>query len=236
MGSANGTKVNGRHPREDQALDDGDKLTLGPVVFVFAAVEAEAEEPSTDAVGRARGGRAREANSTRIVSVDKVKKRVTKGKGEALKPEGVDAEPEDLDRIQRSATRALRAVPALPAHAQRAATGSAPRRGRSSARPLGCLPRPAAPRGASPAARWSVRLLPKGLRGRGAVRRRDVPASSASLGRPRRQLKLFWLQASQACAAASSPSFGLLGLGVVGATYYLVLGKDGGGPGQGDEP
>src|SRR5688572_25287093 len=61
MGSANGTKVNGA-PVKTQPLSDGDKLTLGPVVFAFAQVEVEAEDPGTDGVGVPA---AEEANSTR---------------------------------------------------------------------------------------------------------------------------------------------------------------------------
>ncbi|HEX8700400.1 MAG TPA: FHA domain-containing protein [Myxococcaceae bacterium] len=225
MGSANGTKVNGA-PVKTKPLTDGDQLTLGPVVFAFAAVEAEAEEPGTDGVGVPAAAQD-EANSTRIVQVDQMKKRVSKGKGEALRPEGVDA-PEELDKLQRSATRAA-GVPAVrPA---RASTGSAPRAAierASAATPAPrrsaaaqAVERAAPSKGAAPAAVLSAAE-------RARIKRESGGASA--------NIKIFWLEASQAVRTAIIAFFVLLGVGAVGATYYVVLGKEGGAIGKGEEP
>jgi pSer/pThr/pTyr-binding forkhead associated (FHA) protein len=229
MGSANGTKVNGA-PVKTQLLTDGDQLTLGPVVFNFAAVEAEgeaegeAEEPGTDGVGVPAAGA---ANSTRIVPLDQVKKR-QKGKGEALRPEGVDA-PEELDKIQRSATRAA-GMPAIRT-APRTPTGNAPRAAieRASASPP-------APRRPPTSAGAVERAVPA----RGAAAANAL--SAAERARIKREsvglvanIKIFWLEASAPVRSAIIGLFILMGLGAVGATYYVVLDK-GIGPSQGEEP
>jgi len=80
MGSSNGTKVNGgiirTHP-----LQEGDAVSLGPVVFTFSLrvqEEAEATFPTPGVTGQ----------PTRIVSVDQVKRQ--RNRGVALMPEGAD--------------------------------------------------------------------------------------------------------------------------------------------------
>jgi hypothetical protein len=234
MGSSNGTKVNGAPITKKQALTPGDKLTLGPVVFVF---EAMAPEPSTDAgleLPPEGGG----DGSTRIVAVDKVKPRA-KNKGEALKPEGAEADPENLDKIQRSATRALPAV-----RPNRPPTGNVPRTSGSSA----AVPRTSGPAAAieraapaSPAPRRSggtgavERVAPVKAGGLSAAERarikRESPGGIA-------QLKLFWLQASAGVRTAIMAGFVMLAVGLVGGAYYYVISQDIGlgGPRRGPEP
>ena len=226
MGSANGTKVNGAAVKT-QPLNDGDQLTLGPVVFSFAAVAAE--EPGTDGIGLPA---ADEANSTRIVSVDQVqaKRRMSKGKGEALRPEGVD-EPEELDRIQRSATRAagMQAVrpPSRPAgvsgprSAIERAAPSAPVPRRSGTGSPGAVERVAPSRGAAAPAALS------------AAERARIKRESTGLGA---NIKIFWLEASSGVRTAIVALFIMLGLGAVGGAYYFVLVKKPGATITGAEP
>jgi pSer/pThr/pTyr-binding forkhead associated (FHA) protein len=229
MGSANGTKVNGA-PVKTQPLNDGDKLTLGPVVFSFAAVESEAEEPGTDGVGLPAAGE--DANSTRIVQVDQVqaKRRLSKGKGEALKPEGVDT-PEELDKLQRSATRAA-GIPAVRPPRASAVNGprtssiervsaAAPPAPRRPPTPSGAVERAAPAKGASSPAVLS------------AAERARIKRESGGLAA---NIKIFWIEASSGVRTAIIAFFILLGLGAVGTTYYVVLGKEGGAIGQGEEP
>lgn len=96
LGSSNGTQVNGQQVKKQQ-LEDGDAVTLGPVVFDF--VGTELEDPVT--------GEPEIADlSTRIVSVNAIKR--TRGRGEALAPAAADTE--ELKRMRRSATQTLQAV------------------------------------------------------------------------------------------------------------------------------
>jgi pSer/pThr/pTyr-binding forkhead associated (FHA) protein len=221
MGSANGTKVNGA-PVKTQPLSDGDTLTLGPVVFAFAQVEAQAEEGGTDGVGLPA---ADEANSTRIVPLEQVKQR-QKGRGEALRPEGVEA-PEELDRLQRSTTRAA-GMPAV--RPPRSTTPSGPRAAIERAAPASPAPRravssPAAVERAAPP-RQAASVL-------SAAERARIKRESAG---PAGSIKIFWIEASAGVRSAIVLLFILLGLGAVGGTYYVVL-KRGVGPGiTGPEP
>ncbi len=96
MGSSNGTKVNGSIVKK-KVLKDGDAISLGPVVFNFTGGGSEALGSEDDG-----------AHSTRIVSSAEVKKR-TKGKGQALIPEG--STNASLSDLARSSTRSMQAVP-----------------------------------------------------------------------------------------------------------------------------
>ncbi|MFP2933205.1 FHA domain-containing protein, partial [Pyxidicoccus sp. 3LG] len=96
QGSANGTLVNGT-PAASQPLEDGDKLTLGPVTFVFAMMTDEPSTGEEELPAGAQDG----ANSTRIVSVDSLKRQ--RNKGVALAPEGADEE--ELEELRQGATR-----------------------------------------------------------------------------------------------------------------------------------
>ncbi|ADO69919.1 FHA domain-containing protein [Stigmatella aurantiaca] len=209
MGSSNGTKVNGA-PIKKQPLSDGDQIGLGPVVFSFEALASDpGEEPNTDA-----GEDAPPNNdpSTRIVSLEEVKQR--RSKREVLKPEGADAEPERLDKIQRSATRA--GIPAIRA-TPRAPTGSGSRVAveRSAAPPstparrgAGAVERASSSRGASPPAALS------------AAERARIKRASGSIAA---QLKIFWIEANTWTRRGVIAVMVLLGLSVVGLAYWLVL-------------
>jgi pSer/pThr/pTyr-binding forkhead associated (FHA) protein len=237
MGSSNGTKVNGAPITRQQALASGDTLTLGPVVFVFEAVADEAAEPSTDA-GIDLAQAAGEGNSTRIVAVDKVKPRA-KNKGEALKPEGVDAEPENLDKIQRSATRALPAV-----RPNRPPTGNVPRTSGSSA----AVPRASGSSGSIERVAPSV-PAPRRTSGNTGAVERAAPAKAGGLSAAERarikrespggiaQLKLFWLQASTNVRRGIYAGLGVLVLALVAGAYYYVISQEiFVGTGRGNEP
>src|SRR5215217_3363393 len=95
QGSANGTLLNGTAV-QTQALEDGDKLTLGPVTFVFSLKKDESTGEEELPAGAEEG-----ANSTRIVSVDALKRQ--RNKGVALAPDGADEE--SLEEIRQGATR-----------------------------------------------------------------------------------------------------------------------------------
>lgn len=100
MGSSNGTKVNGAQVKKKQ-LADGDALSLGPVVFNFAAVVIDAD-PATDS---GEGGEAGSPH-TRIVSAAEVKR--SRNKGVAMVPEG--AGEDKLKEIARTSTKTMQAV------------------------------------------------------------------------------------------------------------------------------
>src|SRR5690606_643908 len=147
---------------------DGDAITLGPVVFEFTATVIDEPTGRHDVADQ----------STRIVSVDRVKR--TRGKGEALAPQGAGAEA--LNQMRRSATRTMQAVSrpraSNPQHP--------PRRGaRASAAPAA---RPA--RGGAPARAASPANAPRGLSA--AERARILRESPGLVGKA----KIFWLEAS----------------------------------------
>ncbi|MCP3105070.1 FHA domain-containing protein, partial [Myxococcus sp. K15C18031901] len=94
QGSANGTLLNGSAV-QTQALEDGDKLTLGPVTFVFTLMTSDLATGESD-VPQDEG-----AGSTRIVSVDALKRQ--RNKGVALAPDGADESA--LEQMRQGATR-----------------------------------------------------------------------------------------------------------------------------------
>ncbi len=233
MGSSNGTKVNGSPITKKQELADGDQLTLGPVVFVFGMLAADpGVEPGTDEANQTlppSGGGHDDANSTRIVSADKVKPRA-KNKGEALKPEGDEAEPENLANLQRSATRAL---PAL--RPSRGSSAGNPRTSGASAAIERAAPASPAPRRMSAAGNNAVeRVAPARPGGLSAAERarikRESPGGIA-------QIKLFWIQASAGVRRAVIGVFVMLALAAVGGAYWYVINQGTGlGTGGGNEP
>ncbi|MFP2963521.1 FHA domain-containing protein, partial [Myxococcus sp. 1LA] len=126
QGSANGSLVNGS-PVKTQVLEDGDKLTLGPVTFIFAMLT---DEPATGEEELPAGAQEGDG-STRIVSLDSLKRQ--RNKGVALAPEGADQD--ELDEIREGATRnnlqALRPVSqgqsgSRPAAIERSAPAATP--------------------------------------------------------------------------------------------------------------
>jgi hypothetical protein len=125
MGSSNGTKVNGAIIKKKQ-LSDGDAISLGPVVFNFAALAMLEEATDSQATPAQQGG------STRIVSSSDVERRRSKGRGSALAPEG--AGEAELHELSRSSTRTIQAVREQQAISRRTSSGAkpAPRNGASS--------------------------------------------------------------------------------------------------------
>ncbi|MFY0564690.1 FHA domain-containing protein [Archangium lansingense] len=223
MGSSNGTQVNGKQVKEKLALTEGDKLSLGPVVFVFRPVEGD---PVTDA------GVGDSAGSTRIVSVDAVSRQ--RNRGSALAPEG--ANEEELEEAQLNTTRPIQTLrtstragtqPALPA----ATGGVSPRtstRANAPAAGPGALARASESAPAAPPRRPTANAV-----ARSAPAAQGGGLSAADRARIRRespglvaQARLFWADASPMVRR------GLIGLGVVaalsivGVVYWLVLGGE----------
>lgn len=208
MGSSNGTKINGALVKKHQ-LSDGDNIALGPVVFSFMWTVVEPPTGEND-VGVAD-------QSTRIVSVDAVKR--TRGKGAALAPTNADAE--QLQQLTRSRTTTMQAV-------------SRPRSSNPQARSPAAAPlAPARPD------RERASNLATGSRAAGTAR---GGLSAAERARIRREspglvgtLKLFWLDASDRTRKLIFAGAGVLGLALVGLVAFLIL-DDGPGPKKVAEP
>ncbi|NVJ25731.1 MULTISPECIES: FHA domain-containing protein [Myxococcus] len=224
QGSANGTLLNGTAV-QTQALEDGDKLTLGPVTFVFALMTEESTGEEELPAGAEEG-----ANSTRIVSVDALKRQ--RNKGVALAPDGADEE--SLEEIRQGATRnnlrALRpagqsgsraalAASNEPAAIERApASAPAPRRPQPSSAPVRARPSANAGAGAG-----------SGLSAAERARiRRESPGLVASA-------KLFWADASNMVRGGLVGGGVAVVLGLFGLLYWLVLSEVDMGP-VGEEP
>lgn len=207
VGSANGTQLNGAPVTKKTALKDGDQITAGPVVFDFAETASESFDDSTDA---AQGADA--ANSTRIVSLDSVKSRPSRPAARPVRePEGEDEEPAALAPRGNTAPR--------PRPAARP-SGAVERPARPGARPGGAMERPA--RGAAAAGG-----------GLSAAERARIKRESGGLA----QVKLFWADASSTVRNAVIGGGVAVLLGLVGLTYYLVLGgNERGGVSRGSEP
>ncbi len=221
MGSSNGTKVNGTIVRR-QPLQDGDAITLGPVVFAFAPTVLP--EPATSENDVAD-------QSTRIVSLDQVKRQ--KGKGQALAPS--DANQDELQQMGRSRTQALPAIsrprpgatsragkPPLseppPDDAPAPIVPSRPRRGSAS---LAAAEKPnaAAERNAldRPAARESAENRPVLSAAERARIRRENPGALGAF-------KLFWMEAPQKTRNLIYGGLGAFGLLLVAGMFWLVVG------------
>jgi hypothetical protein len=241
MGSSNGTKLNGEPITKKQELADGDQLTLGPVVFVFGALADDpGVEPSTDAGAEP----AADAGSTRIVSQDKVKPRI-KNKGEVLKPEGAEAEPENLDKIQRLATRALPAVRASRVTSAPRLSSAAGAAARVSSNP-GVSARPTSNPGAIE--RVAPSALPRRTSGTNGAVARVQPGKAGGLSAAERarikrespgpiaKFKLFWLEAGKGVRTGIIGLGVLLALGGVAGAYWYVINQDFTGGPSGNEP
>ena len=212
QGSANGTLVNGSPVPTQQVLADGDKLTLGPVTFIFALMSDEL--PTGQAPLSAD---AQEDASTRIVTVDAVKRQSPKEGAPA--PEGADekaleaprsvSQPPAAPRTSGPRAAIERAAPAAPAHAPRR-TGAAPVPGRprssSSQSPEG---------GLSAAERARIR--------------RESPGLVASA-------RLFWADAGPALRSGILGGGVALVLGVFGLLYWLAINGGEGAQRKGEEP
>lgn len=220
LGSSNGTRVNGQTIQGKHALGEGDQLTLGPVVFVFKRVSAADENESTAPMPAADG-----ANSTRIVAVDALARR-QKNKGAALAPEG--ANNEELDAVQRVATRAMPALRRTGAQAAQPDDDSTspPRSPRATAsgaalaRASESAPVPARRAGSGAVARASRSAPGGGLSASERARiRREAPGALGNL-------KLFWAQASRPLRQGIIAGGALLGLMLVLLVFKLVIGDD----------
>lgn len=99
MGSSNGTKVNGAIIKKKQLID-GDAVALGPVVFKYSAMLGDTGEITGKVESEISQG------STRIVSIDDVKRQ--RNKGVALAPKGADAEA--LERMARHDTQGMKTL------------------------------------------------------------------------------------------------------------------------------
>ena len=203
LGSSNGTQVNGAPVEGPTELQDGDAITLGPVVFQFYA----AEQPPAEGGG---GGA-----STRIVSMDEIRRQ--RNKGSALAPKG--AGTDQLQALGRAATSMHKAV--KPA----AGAGGPPAR---QAPPVGAGR-------AGPPAR-------AGAAGRGGPPARQPPqagglsaAERARLKREGSGLALLWAEATPAKRAVLLGVVGLLGLGLLGGGY-VAMSEDGAQVARADEP
>jgi len=217
QGSANGTLVNGSPVSTQQVLEDGDKLTLGPVTFIFATMTDELRM-RTVTVEEALSVDAQEgANSTRIVTVDAVKRQ--RHKGGAPAPEGADEkeleaprpmpQPHAASRASGSKAALERAAPAAPA--------SAPRRPAAAAVPG----RPRTPGSQSPEGGLSAAER--------ARIRRESPGLIASA-------RLFWADAGPALRSGILGGGVALVLGVFGLLYWLVINEGEGSQRKGEEP
>ncbi|QRN95443.1 FHA domain-containing protein [Archangium violaceum] len=229
LGSSNGTQVNGGTVKEKQSLAEGDKLSLGPVVFVFKPMSDEfaAPEPITDANATFDG------NSTRIVSVDAVARQRNRNKGEALAPEG--ANEEDLEEARLNTTRPIQALNAAPRTATRpslpatSSTGAPPRPTRAGGQSGAALARapasaPEAPR-RRPTSNAVARSAPpdKGGGGLSAAERARIRRETPGLAA---QLKLFWIDASINVRRGIIGAAVVTALGLMGVVYWLVLGGE----------
>jgi len=220
LGSSNGTQVNGKLVKEKQALTEGDKLSLGPVVFVFRPV---AGDIVTDAGGVS-------ADSTRIVSVDTVARQ--RNRGAALAPEG--ANEEDLEEARLNTTRPIQALrsstrpgtqPALPPGGVSPRTSTRPS---TPAAGPGALAR--APDSAPAAA---PRRPTSNAVARSAPAAQGGGLSAAERARIRRespglvaQARLFWADASPVVRNGLIGLCGVAALSIVGVVYWLVLGSE----------
>jgi len=194
--------VNGERVQGSLDLQDGDILTLGPVVFQFYAMEqppAEGEE----------GGA-----STRIVSMDEIRRQ--RNKGSALAPKGAGTEQlREMGRAATSMHQAVKPKGAAAAGGPPVRQGAAPGRAGPPARgaPAG--------RGGDPAPRGGGGRPPPGGGGLSAADRARLKREGSPLG-------LMWADASPAKRGVLVTVVGLLVLGGLGGGYMAL--SQGAGP------
>ncbi|MCY1035560.1 FHA domain-containing protein [Corallococcus sp. BB11-1] len=214
--SANGTLINGAAVQKHE-LVDGDAITLGPVTFLFAIAQDEAQTGEDDAPQEDG------ANSTRIVSMDSLRKQRNKKAAAALAPEGADEE--ELQGIRAESTRMnMRAIRRPTTNPQRAALPPP-----DEDAPQALAPRPS---GASSPARRT------GAQSSRSVARASSPRagtggglSAAERARIRREtpgiaanLRLFWAEANAKVRGVVMAGGAVVVLGLFGLLYWLVLG------------
>lgn len=186
LGSSNGTKVNAQ-PVTKQPLKEGDRITLGPVIFTFLPTVLEPDAP----LGEGEDG------STRIVSVDQVKRQ--RNKGVALVPK--DAAPGELQQLGRSQTRSMASV-----SRPRTGTGNALARSTPGTAALEKAEKPEPSRPSlSAAERARIRRQSKGMAA---------------------DFKIWWAEAGGGKRASVWAGLLVLVLGVLGGGASLVLFQD----------
>lgn len=204
-GSANGTKVNGELIPKDErrVLNEGDLITLGPVVFSFS--KQVAEEPASEAPP------AELNQSTRIVDLASIKRQKNRGVG--LVPAGV--EEEALGQLARKHTDSIPAVSRrVPSRESRALARTTDRSIERSAGQAATA-RPVRGR-ATPARQLS------------AVERSRLKreARTGAIG----SFKLWWAEASNAARGGIYGLLGLLALGAMAGLWVFVLSPGDKGP------
>jgi pSer/pThr/pTyr-binding forkhead associated (FHA) protein len=204
LGSSNGTKINGELVKK-QGLNEGDKITLGPVIFAFTPL-AEVPEEIPTGEAPAQGG-----DHTRVVLASELKS--SRNRGVAMVPQ--NAAKGELEAIKGRSTSML---PALK--------GSQPSglRMRSSSPGQRALT-PAEPAKSSPSE--EVETGPVSKRRRAS----PTPLSAAERSRYRREgisgsLRIWWAQANAAKRALVSMVVVILTVASVGGLAF-ALGSDG---------
>lgn len=210
MGSSNGTKLNGEIVKK-APLSDGDAVTLGPVVFNFSSTELSPEEPAPPPEDG--------ANSTRIVSVDSMKRQ--KGKGEALAPQG--AGKEQLQKIGRSQTQTMQAVSKPRVSGPKAAAKVPPQA--NGAAPGAALSRPRT---------GGAAAVKAGTQSPGGANSSLSASERARLRRDATNLqgkaRLFWAEASPKKRQGVIGAAALSGVLLLGGTVYALVKQDEHGP------
>jgi hypothetical protein len=216
QGSSNGTKVNGTLVKK-QALNDGDTITLGPVVFTFKALAHLDDEPPTGespAIGDDAG------NHTRVISAAEIQR--SRNRGVAMVPKNVARGAlAELNQRQTSMLPVLKGPRPSSNSGIRASSGSGIRPSNPERRAL-AKREAELPTGVEVAGGGGPRL----------ARRNSAPPLSASeKSRLKRDgaaggLKLFWAEASAAKRAVASVLIGAVSLGLL-AGLFIALKPEG---------
>jgi pSer/pThr/pTyr-binding forkhead associated (FHA) protein len=199
LGSSNGTKVNGELVKR-QGLNEGDKITLGPVIFAFTPL---AEVPEEIPTGEAPA----QGDHTRVVLASELKS--SRNRGVAMVPK--NAAKGELEAIKQRSTSML---PALK--------GSRPSGVRT--RPSNPGQKALAPpESETGLAIEEVETGPVPLRRRAT----PTPLSAAERSRYRRDgasggLRIWWAQASDAKRALVSMMVGILTVASVGGLAFAL--------------
>jgi pSer/pThr/pTyr-binding forkhead associated (FHA) protein len=203
MGSSNGTKVNGAVVKRRQ-LANGDAVAVGPVVFSFTAGSTQDEDPFDGVAGEVTPNSKKVADAgTRIVQKPGDRKSgassvvpISQARGKAPRRSALapdNAEPAELQKMSRTRTRTMRAQDVALKLAEADAGESVERETEAAVQRSGPL-----------TAAEKARI------------RRESPGAKGAI-------RIFWIEASVAVRNAILAGFALLGLGVLGGVYYLVL-------------
>jgi hypothetical protein len=223
MGSSNGTRVNSEAVKGKRELKDGDRVELGPVIFVFsrATLATEATELPLDEGGA----------HTRIVSISELQK--SRNKGVALLPKNVGREQVQQMRarptMELPACRPQPSNPRLPA-ALRKSDPSMRAQPRRSDPELRAMPRPSAPLVVEEFPAGPPAPLPEprpslapGGRGLAASEKARIRRESPG---PLAPARIWWAEASAAKRNAVLAGAGTLGLLLVAGVAVALWPKD----------